>query len=215
MTDSAASPIFGTVRHTRVTKDGAVHAPMRREQFDVGGFTQWLRANGCETVPPTNPYEVVRYRAYEPQATRATVHIVYAKDSGLLTWAGATRGHYLSFLQGWPLTGQLVEPLAVEIRSTTVVRRPLGGAKRKRVETRAALLERDGEACWYCGCFLGEDITIEHLVPKSKGGVNHADNYVLAHQACNVAAGNLPIKDKIALRLRMLAERETVAPWQK
>lgn len=54
------------------------------------------------------------------------------------------------------------------------------------------LMKRDGELCVYCqrktylAMYDGEPkATIDHFVPKSKGGINHIDNYVLACSTCN------------------------------
>lgn len=72
---------------------------------------------------------------------------------------------------------------------------------------RAALLQRDGSDCWFCGRDLGDDITIEHLVPRSKGGVNHLDNYALAHAKCNQDAADKTLVEKIDMRARLRAEQ--------
>lgn len=65
------------------------------------------------------------------------------------------------------------------------------------------LLERDGDNCFYCGKPLNKDITIEHILGKSKGGANRNENLALAHKKCNLLAANLPIVKKIELRDRM------------
>lgn len=40
--------------------------------------------------------------------------------------------------------------------------------------------------CFYCGRRMGHaDRTVDHFVPVSRGGDNHADNLVIAHQRCN------------------------------
>jgi len=71
-------------------------------------------------------------------------------------------------------------------------------------------LSRDGDECWYCGLEMGVDATIEHLVPKSKGGLNGLANYVLAHKVCNAAAADKPLVAKIEMRSRMRAENATI-----
>jgi len=65
---------------------------------------------------------------------------------------------------------------------------------------RTALLIRDGEDCWLCGKHLGNDCTLEHLEPLSRGGKNDPSNYALAHEACNAALGDRPLKAKIEMR---------------
>ena len=67
---------------------------------------------------------------------------------------------------------------------------PVGG---KRI---MKLAHRDGWRCAYCGvetCFTGRDgprATVDHVVPKSKGGLDNLSNCVVACQACNAAKGD-------------------------
>lgn len=59
---------------------------------------------------------------------------------------------------------------------------------------RDKLLERDGDECPECGCKMEPgDMTIDHIIPKSKGGTDHPVNLRLLHWRCNVAkADSLP-----------------------
>ena len=58
------------------------------------------------------------------------------------------------------------------------------------------LLARKNYRCEFCGFdFLASPAamlmaTVDHLVPKSKGGTNSRDNRVLACCACNTVKGN-------------------------
>jgi 5-methylcytosine-specific restriction endonuclease McrA len=52
------------------------------------------------------------------------------------------------------------------------------------------LLVRDGGHCWLCGGWLGDDITLDHVVPKTKGGTNQDANLRLAHERCNKERGD-------------------------
>ena len=57
--------------------------------------------------------------------------------------------------------------------------------------TRRNLLRRDGHQCQYCGTGLGMDsVTIDHVVPTSKGGENKWQNVVACCQPCNARKGN-------------------------
>src|SRR5688572_23282963 len=79
--------------------------PIRRQQFKTADFAAWLAINGAEVGTPTNPYEVIRYKAHSAVSKRAETHIVYAKESGLLTFTGSSREHYIQFATGaamWP-----------------------------------------------------------------------------------------------------------------
>lgn len=173
--------------------------PIRVQQFRLPDFVNWLVSNGAEIVQITNPYEVVRYRAYAAKKARAELNIVYRKDNGLLTFPRDTRKHYQAFLDGKTLTGVAI-PKADRAKGGTI-------APTKAEERRARLIQRDGSDCWFCGRDLGDDITIEHLVARSKGGVNHLDNYALAHAKCNQDAADKTLVEKIDMRARLRAEQ--------
>ena len=162
-------------------------------------FAAWLAKNGAEVGIPTNPYEVIRYRAYWCGSKRACTHVVYAKENGLLTFTSGSADHYAAFLRNDTLTPQ--EPRATEPANP----RPHKGedAESKGEKLRRKLLARDGDECWFCGLAMGADCTIEHLVARSKGGANRLDNYALAHASCNHKAANLPLVAKIELRAQL------------
>ena len=50
--------------------------------------------------------------------------------------------------------------------------------------TRFNVFLRDKFSCQYCGS--GEELTFDHLLPRSKGGETNWDNVVTACSACNV-----------------------------
>lgn len=57
--------------------------------------------------------------------------------------------------------------------------------------SRKALYERDNYQCQYCGCKPGsENLTIDHVLPRSKGGVTSWQNTAIACQDCNRRKGN-------------------------
>lgn len=176
--------------------------PIRRDQFDTQGFAAWLSSNGAEIRTPTNAYEVIRYLAFMPGGTKAQTHIVYAKETGRLTFAGVTREHYEAFLAGEKIAGMFVSKLDEKTDGPSNPPRDKSVVSKTAVR-RERLLERDGDECWFCGDPMGDDCTIEHLVPRSKGGVNHLDNFALAHRKCNADAADKPLVDKLALRQRM------------
>ena len=56
---------------------------------------------------------------------------------------------------------------------------------------RRNLFERDHWACQYCGQRPNvEDRTIDHVVPRSRGGISTWENCVLACMACNKRKGD-------------------------
>lgn len=74
--------------------------------------------------------------------------------------------------------------------------------KRRRVSHRWKkirwLIERDGGFCRLCGLPIDirkhgnrpDAVSIDHILPVSRGGTNTLDNLQLAHLACNHARGN-------------------------
>ncbi len=53
---------------------------------------------------------------------------------------------------------------------------------------RQNVFRRDGNRCVYCGSH--EDLTLDHLHPKSKGGKTNWDNLVTACRRCNSRKGD-------------------------
>jgi 5-methylcytosine-specific restriction endonuclease McrA len=52
--------------------------------------------------------------------------------------------------------------------------------------SRRKLYKRDHYACQYCGCRPGsEELTVDHIVPQSKGGPTSWENCCLACVECN------------------------------
>jgi len=162
--------------------------PIRRANFKVSEFIAFLNGIGAEIGVPTNIYEVVRYKAFTADSKKALTHIVYAKESGALTYTGASADHYRAYLEG--IEPDIEERKARRLKNTSAVR--------------AKLLKRDGECCWYCGGLLASaESNVEHLIPISAGGNNALANLVLTHNACNTKAGNLPLAGKLELRAKL------------
>lgn len=65
---------------------------------------------------------------------------------------------------------------------------------------RKTIRMRDGDVCWICGCPIdfslprrhAEAATLDHVIPRSKGGENHNDNLKLAHRVCNQKRADAP-----------------------
>lgn len=54
--------------------------------------------------------------------------------------------------------------------------------------TRQNVFKRDGQRCQYCGTH--EDLTLDHVLPKSRGGKTSWDNLVAACRRCNAKKGD-------------------------
>lgn len=141
-------------------------------------FKASLKEAGAELLGPTNPYEVLRF------STRLGVGVVYSGKRGE-SWneaAVAARDH---------LAGGKTSLAPVTVHG-----------RRKSKGTVSALVERDGDNCFFCGLALESDVTVEHLVAVAHGGPNHVSNLFLAHFKCNDAAGHLSAPEKIAMAIR-------------
>ena len=88
------------------------------------------------------------------------------------------------------------------IRLYRFIRRP-----RVRVKlTRREIFTRDGYTCQYCGD-VGGDLTVDHVLPRSRGGGHTWDNVVTACRPCNHRKGGKTLQEA---RLRL--HREPVEP---
>lgn len=71
--------------------------------------------------------------------------------------------------------------------------------------TRSAIYARDGHKCQYCGAT--RKLTIDHVIPKSRGGSDDWDNLVVACSSCNVKKG-----DKYLEQTGMMLARRPIQP---
>ncbi|WP_299458911.1 HNH endonuclease [uncultured Microscilla sp.] len=55
--------------------------------------------------------------------------------------------------------------------------------------SRQNIFKRDGNACQYCGSPY--DLTLDHVIPKSRGGRSTWDNLATACKSCNSKKGDL------------------------
>lgn len=93
---------------------------------------------------------------------------------------------------GWrPIPSPTTTKARFNYLSTGSIPKPSETQKRVR-----KLIERDGEFCVYCGVkmFLKTRIgepkaTLDHIIPKSKGGTDALENLVLACAPCNNKKG--------------------------
>jgi len=79
------------------------------------------------------------------------------------------------------------------------------------------LFKRDNNTCQYCGSY--RDLTLDHVIPKSKGGKTNWNNLITACHRCNTIKGNktpeeagmvlktFPFKPSLSYFLAEYAER--------
>jgi hypothetical protein len=158
---------------------------MHLTQTQIDAFAAWIRNCGGEVTAPTNGYEILRV------VTKTGTHVAYRNKKGNQTWPDELV----------KMKQSMGESKALKLSA----RGAFKGKGKSRVE---ALLERDGNSCWYCGLALheGYDVgdprrtSIEEICPQAHGGPAHLSNQVLAHQCCNGLVGNLPVAHKVEVR---------------
>jgi 5-methylcytosine-specific restriction endonuclease McrA len=109
----------------------------------------------------------------------------------------------------WALRSESVTlPKPLVIRLITYVKIPRDAHRRK--ITRRAVFARDSWTCQYCGHVRGT-LTVDHVVPRSKGGASSWNNIVTCCAACNRRKGNRePRQANMRLRRRPSAPGPTI-----
>ena len=74
--------------------------------------------------------------------------------------------------------------------------------------SRAMIYKRDNNKCQYCG--VTRSLTIDHVIPRSRGGGDTWDNLVVACSSCNVKKGN-----KLLEQTNMKLARKPYTPYNK
>ena len=128
--------------------------------------------------------------SYEPinvcTMRRATVLVLKERAEVIERRAGAIHSERLS----------IDRPCVIRLHR--YVRIPRDVHRRK--ITRKAVLARDAYTCQYCGREAGS-LTVDHVIPRSRGGSSHWDNIVAACAPCNRKKGNqLPTEASMPLR---------------
>ena len=98
--------------------------------------------------------------------------------------------------------GEVVRSVSQDYPVPSVVRlgRYIRAPRRKVVLSKRNILKRDNHQCQYCGCKEGK-LTIDHILPRTKGGKSTWENLVCACVACNCKKGEHH-PDKVGLALR-------------
>ena len=91
-------------------------------------------------------------------------------------------------------SGNFVRPLVIRLVNYVRYRARNLGVNRKR------LFKRDRHQCGYCGS--KNNLTIDHIIPKSRGGLNTWDNLVTSCFRCNSIKDN-KTPSEAGMRLRI------------
>ena len=105
----------------------------------------------------------------------------------------------------WALRGEsFTLPGPMVIRLKTYVRIPRDAHRRK--ITRRAVFARDRWTCQYCGREHGH-LTVDHVIPRSKGGGSGWENIVACCAPCNRRKG-----DRLPSQANMVPREAPAAP---
>lgn len=80
---------------------------------------------------------------------------------------------------------------ATVIRLFNYVRIPISKMTLRK-PTKSMIYLRDGNKCQYCG--RNRNLTLDHIVPKSRGGGDFWENLVVCCSACNTKKANRPLE---------------------
>jgi 5-methylcytosine-specific restriction endonuclease McrA len=76
--------------------------------------------------------------------------------------------------------------------------------------TRRNVFLRDGYRCQYCGnLFRTEDLSLDHVIPRSKGGTLNWENTVTCCKKCNGKKGSLLPSELKSVGMRLIREPRT------
>jgi 5-methylcytosine-specific restriction endonuclease McrA len=179
-----------------------VQIPFRLESIDVVGFSRWLRKHGAQILSKKdNSACLISFIVKNKRHFSVGDIWVYEER---IEYAGAAKLNYaLYLLRDKP---RVYRQNLIPLHKLPAPRRLRNHDRgRKKVALRTKLVARDGLYCFYCNEKMPHnDITIEHIVPRSEGGTNDLENTVLAHSYCNNRAGTLSVALKMQLRGRIL-----------
>ena len=112
----------------------------------------------------------------------------------------------------------------------TVIVRNWGGIQRYEIKfCRQSLYERDQGSCQYCGKKVGQKVaTIDHIIPKSRGGKSTWKNTVISCDTCNTKKGDKNLENSnmsllseprkptwVAVKLNKAKTMQEKAEWLK
>jgi len=169
------------------------------------------------------------------------VHIASARRALALLYQGFARAvhpsdYSLYDFEDWCELSQAVDggryihTVSFRVRVPEVILlKTFNGFIRQEVRfSRRNIFERDKNTCQYCGRRMPRsEITIDHVVPRSRGGVDSWDNLVLACVECNVRKSNRtpeeakmplirrPVKPSWLPQLGMRIPTSQITSWQR
>lgn len=97
-----------------------------------------------------------------------------------------------------------------------ILLRDYGGHPRREVTfSRKNLYRRDNYTCQYCGVRMPtEELSIDHVIPKSRGGKTAWENCVLACIRCNTKKANKTLRE-VGFQLISKPEKPRWSPFEE
>jgi 5-methylcytosine-specific restriction endonuclease McrA len=122
---------------------------------------------------------------------RGLAQVVNPKDFSTYdfsSWAKASQHAQEDFIQ--------TVRYKIRIPEIVILTGYTGFAKRKVAFNRRTIFERDGYKCQYCGQkYASDDLTLDHVIPRSRGGRSTWDNIVVACVSCNTRKANKLVEE--------------------
>src|SRR6187200_1491072 len=135
---------------------------LRASRYIFPAMTQVLVLNASY-----EPLNVTSVRRAHVLVFKGKAEVIEELDKGL---------HSATDTYPWPHVIRLVQ----YVRVPRAVQRKI---------SRRALFARDGWRCVYCGTTAGR-LTLDHVVPRSRGGTSEWENVVTSCAPCNLKKGN-------------------------
>ncbi|ASG19816.1 HNH endonuclease [Nitrospirillum amazonense] len=110
----------------------------------------------------------------------------------LWSWQDTVKAVFLDRVNIISVYDRVVRSPTAEIRIPSVISlKEYIPATRRPAFTRFNVFLRDHFCCQYCGePFPTQELTFDHVIPRSRGGRTTWDNVVTSCSACNLAKGN-------------------------
>ena len=118
---------------------------------------------------------------------------------------GRGKAELLETGRGYVRTVSQRIPVPSVIRLIYMVKRPL---VRRRL-SRRAIFYRDGFKCQYCGKESNKDLTLDHVMPRSKGGPHEWENVVSACIPCNHRKAGYTLREA---KMKLIVEPKAPRP---
>lgn len=112
-------------------------------------------------------------------------------------WQDAVKASFQERVQVIATYDRMISSPGMQIQLPSVIAlREYIHLDRRPAFTRMNVFLRDNFTCQYCHSgFKAENLTFDHIVPRSRGGKTTWENIVTACQSCNLAKGSRSLRD--------------------